>query len=198
VAEGPAAAPGLAGLLLAAGAARRFGGPKALVHYRGEPLVARAARRLAGCCGAGVTVVVGAAAAKVAAALPVLPGLQVVENPRWPTGLACSLAAGLAVQPAAVTAVLVLLADQPLVDEADLARLVAAWRRSPDRIAAARFDAVAGVPAILPRSAWPALAALEGDQGARAVIAAAPDRVEVSMPHAARDVDTPDDLARLP
>jgi CTP:molybdopterin cytidylyltransferase MocA len=198
VAEVPAAAPGLAGLVLAAGAARRFGGPKALVHYRGEPLVARAARRLAVCCGAGVTVVVGADAVKVAAALPVLSGLQVVENPQWSTGLAGSLAAGVAALPAAATAVLVLLADQPLVDGTDLAALVAAWRRAPDRIAAARFDEVAGVPAILPRRAWPALAALEGDQGARAVIAAATDRVEVPMPHAAWDVDTPDDLARLP
>jgi CTP:molybdopterin cytidylyltransferase MocA len=198
VAEGPVADPGLAGLVLAAGAARRFGAPKALACHRGEPLVARAARRLAACCGAGVTVVVGADAAKVAAALPALPGLQVVENPQWPTGLAGSLAAGVAAQPAAATAVLVLLADQPLVDGTDLAALVAAWRRAPDRIAAARFDGVAGVPAILPRATWPALAALQGDQGARAVIAAAPDRVEVPMPHAAWDVDTPDDLARLP
>lgn len=198
MAEAPATEPTLAGLVPAAGAARRFGGAKALACYRGEPLVARAARHLAACCGAGVTVVVGADAAKVAAALPVLPGLQVVENPQWSTGLAGSVAAGIAALPAAATAVLVLLADQPLVDEGDLAALVAAWRRAPHHIAAARFDAVAGVPAILPRAVWPLLATLQGDEGARAVIAAAPDRIEVPMPHAARDVDTPDDLARLP
>lgn len=184
--------------MLAAGGARRFGQTKVLVRYQGELLVARAVRRLMACCGAGVTVVVGADAAAVVAALPAVAGLQVVANPQWEAGLSGSLAVGLAALPAAATAVLVLLADQPLVDEADLAGLIHGWHGAPGRIAAARFGDAVGVPAILPRSTWPALAALTGDQGARAVIAAAPDRIEVPMPHAARDVDTPDDLARLP
>jgi nicotine blue oxidoreductase len=194
-----AAALPLAGLVLAAGAGRRFGGPKPLAVYRGEPLVARALRSLAAACDAGVAVVVGAAGADVAAAArAAVPAVRVVENPDWATGLAGSLRAGLAAQPADVAAVLVLLADQPAVTPADLAALRAAWLADPARIAAAGFAGTVGVPAILPRGTWPALAALPGDQGARAVIAAAADRVVVPLPNAARDVDTPDDLAGLP
>lgn len=194
-----ATAPPLAGLVLAAGAGRRFGGPKPLARYRGEPLVAHALRSVAGCCDAGVTVVVGAAGPDVAAAArAALPAVRVVANPDWATGLAGSLRAGLAAQPADIAAVLVLLADQPAVTPADLAALRAAWLADPGRIVAAGFSGTAGVPAILPRGTWPALAALSGDQGARAVIAAAADRVVVPLPNAARDVDTPDDLAGLP
>lgn len=191
--------PALAGLLLAAGGASRFGATKVLRSYRGEPLVSRAARLLAAHCPAGVTVVVGADAARVQAAVPaVVPAATVVTNPAWASGLSASLAAGVAVLPPDAGAVLVLLADQPLVDDDDLARLVGAWQADPGRIAAAAFGAVLGVPAVLPRRCFPALAALRGDQGARAVIAADARRIAVPMPHAAVDVDTPDDLARLP
>ena len=90
-----ATAPPLAGLVLAAGAGRRFGGPKPLARYRGEPLVAHALRSVAGCCDAGVTVVVGAAGPDVAAAArAALPAVRVVANPDWATGLAGSLRAG--------------------------------------------------------------------------------------------------------
>jgi CTP:molybdopterin cytidylyltransferase MocA len=198
VAEAPSPGPALAGLVLAAGGARRFGSPKAIARYRGEPLVARATALLAGCCGAGVTVVVGADAALVRAAVPPLAGVQVVENTGWAAGMAGSLAAGLAALPAGAAAVLVLLADQPAVDATDLERLRAAWWQAPERIVAAGFAGTAGVPAILPRSRWPALAALSGDHGARAVIAADPGRIVVPTSHAAVDVDTPDDLTRLP
>lgn len=194
-----AAALPLAGLVLAAGAGRRFGGPKPLAVYRGEVLVARALRSVAGGCDAGVTVVVGAAGADVAAAArAALPAVRVVANADWATGLAGSLRAGLAAQPAHAAAVLVLLADQPAVTPADLAALRAAWLADPGRIVAAGFAGTAGVPAILPRGTWPALAALTGDQGARTVIAEAADRIVVPLPNAARDVDTPDDLAGLP
>ena len=72
----------LAGLLLAAGGATRFGSPKVLATYRGESLVGRAARLLAGRCPGGVHVVVGAAAEGVRAALAG-EKVTMVENADW-------------------------------------------------------------------------------------------------------------------
>ena len=82
-----------AGLLLAAGGGTRLGRPKALVPFRGEPLVRRGVRllRRGGC--ASVTVVVGAAADEV---IGLLAGtaVRIVENPDWPAGMSGSLRAG--------------------------------------------------------------------------------------------------------
>ena len=87
--------PKVAGVLLAAGAGRRLGRPKALVEVGGARLVDHGARVLAGGGADPVVVVTGAA--------PVtLPGVITAVNPDWPSGMGSSLAAGLrAVPPAA-------------------------------------------------------------------------------------------------
>lgn len=186
----------LAGLLLAAGGASRFGSPKVLAHYRGEPLVQRAARLLVPRCPGGVHVVVGASAAGVRS---VLAGESVtlVENPDWARGLSSSLVCGVAALPPAADAVLILLCDQPAVTGADLDALIAAWLVEPELIAAAGFADRLGPPVIIPRAFWPQLAALRGDQGARSLLEWHAEHTTVPMPHAALDVDTPEDLARL-
>ena len=186
----------LAGLLLAAGGASRFGAPKVLAGFQGEPLVRRAARLLVHRCPAGVQVVVGAAADQVRTALAGEP-VSIVENPDWARGLSTSLVRGVAALPAQTDAVLILLADTPAVSAADLDALVAAWAVEPGLIAAARFNDRLGAPVIIPRSFWPQLAALRGDQGARSLLEWHTEHTTVPMPNAALDVDTPEDLARL-
>ena len=86
------------GIVLAAGASRRMGSPKALLRGPdGIPLAARqAARLLAGGC-EGVAVVLGAEIERIRPELP--PGLATVENPRWAKGRASSLQAGLGAFP---------------------------------------------------------------------------------------------------
>ena len=186
----------LAGLLLAAGGASRFGAPKVLAGFQGETLVRRAARLLVHRCPAGVQVVVGAAADQVRTALAGEP-VSIVENPDWARGLSTSLVRGVAALPAQADAVLILLADTPAVSAADLDALVAAWAVEPGLIAAARFNDRLGAPVIIPRSFWPQLAALRGDQGARSLLEWHTEHTTVPMPNAALDVDTPEDLARL-
>lgn len=186
----------LAGLLLAAGGATRFGSPKVLATYRGEPLVCRAVRLLAPRCPAGVHVVVGASAPGVRGALANEP-VTLVDNPDWARGLSTSLVRGVAALPPGADAVLILLCDQPAITPDDLDALIAAWQVEPALIAAAGFSDRLGAPVIIPRGLWPQLAALRGDQGARSLLEWHAEHTTVVMPHAALDVDTPEDLARL-
>ncbi len=185
----------VAGLLLAAGAGRRMGRPKALVELDGEPLVRRGVRLLAdgGC--APVVVVVGAAAEHVRA---LCDGAHVVEAPDWATGMAASLRAGLAAVDG--DACVVALVDQPGVTAAAVERLRAAHRHGA-RAAVATYAGRPRNPVLLDRSVWAEVAAsAAGDEGARPWLRAHPAlvvHVDCTDVGTADDVDTPDDLADL-
>lgn len=184
--------PILDAIVLAAGAATRFGSAKQLLRMEGETLLAGAVRR-ASEVAAHVIIVLGARAAELAAALEGAPG-QVVVNRDWDEGIASSIRAGVASLPQDGAGVLLLLADQAAVTVADLQGLVAAWNRQPALIAAAQYDGITGVPAIFPRACFAELLALKGDTGARKLLKAHPERIiPVPMPHAALDIDTPAD-----
>ncbi len=197
--------PPVAGLLLAAGAGRRFGGPKALVQLDGEPLVLRALRTLtaAGC--EPVRVVVGASAEQVRALLP--DPAQAVEAEDWATGMGASLRAGLVSldrtertertegtgQPAAA---LVHLVDLPWVGADVIARVTA--HASAEAVARAAYDGVPGHPVLLGRRWWGEIAgAARGDRGARDWLATRADLtlIECGDLGSGRDVDRPGDLA---
>ncbi|HEX6498881.1 MAG TPA: nucleotidyltransferase family protein [Micromonosporaceae bacterium] len=162
--------------MLAAGAGRRYGRPKALVEIDGRPLVARAVDTLvaAGCD--PVAVVVGAASEKVRALLAGLPAVA-VDNPEWGTGMASSLRAGLrALAGTDAVAVVVLLVDMPGITAAAVRRLTG-YARS-DVLATARYGRRRGHPVLLGRAHWDAVAACAtGDAGARGYLARHADRV---------------------
>ena len=184
-------------IVLAAGAATRFGSPKQLALVNGRPLLHLAVARAVEIAGQSVTVVLGANAAHLAPLLRHTGASQVI-NRDWAEGMGSSVRAGVARIPAAADAALLMLADQPAVTAEDLRRLVDSWRRQPRCIVAAFYAGSAGVPAIFPREDFAALSALRGDTGARALLRGAGDRVvRVPLPSAALDIDTPEDLLNL-
>jgi CTP:molybdopterin cytidylyltransferase MocA len=185
-------------VVLAAGGSRRLGTPKQLLRRRIRPLLVSAVEAVHAATGGPVIVVVGAHALRLRGVLrrTGAPSI-VVHNSGWSTGLAGSLQAGLSALPAAAQAALICLSDQPNVDTAALCRLIAAWRRRPRALAAARYAGRVGVPAILPRRTWRSIAALRGDEGARALLRGQSNLTIVEIPEAAFDVDTPADAARL-
>ncbi|MCP2261761.1 nicotine blue oxidoreductase [Streptoalloteichus tenebrarius] len=186
---------GVAGLLLAAGAGRRFGMPKALVECDGRLLVERAVNvlRSGGC--APVVVVLGAAAAEVRR-LARLGDAVLVDNPDWPTGMGSSLRAGLAaLADGDARAVVVLPVDMPGVT-AEAVRRVAAFAR-PDALAAATYGGVRGHPVLLGRDHWPGVAlAARGDVGARDYLRERQVRpVRCDEVASGEDFDLPGDVA---
>lgn len=183
-------------LVLAAGAASRFGGLKQLVTLEGRPLLCGITERATEVADR-TWVVLGARAAEIAPVLAEYP-VSVLVNPLWSEGLASSIRTGIAHLPPSCGAVLLLLADQARVCGEDLRRLASTWRRRSQGIAAAQHGTVVGVPAIFPRVLFAELSQLTGDVGARGLIARHASQVTtVPMPNAAFDLDTPADLASL-
>lgn len=184
------------GLVLAAGAGRRFGMPKALVTYQGRLLVERAVETLqaAGC---GQTLVVlGASADDVRVAAPSLP--RAVVNADWASGMGSSLRVGLeALAPGSAEAAVVLLVDMPGVGAEAVRRVTAS--ASADALVMGGYEGRRGHPVLLGRSHWAGVAATAvGDRGARDYLRAHADEVRVvPVGDVAddRDIDVPGDLA---
>lgn len=182
------------GLVLAAGAGRRFGAAKALVELDGERLVDRAVRvlREGGC--SDVVVVAGAVPLRDVDA-------HVVTNVDWPTGLASSLRVGLesAARLGSWASAVLMLVDTPWVGPESVRRLLDA---DAGLAAQAGYDGAPAHPVLLAREVWADVAgAASGDQGARVWLRQHPDDVTVvdctGTGHP-RDVDTPADLPPPP
>lgn len=185
---------GVAALVLAAGAGRRFGGPKALARIDGVRLVDRmvAIARDGGCD--PVVVVEGAAS------LEPVEGARVVRADGWAEGMGASLRTGLAALPEDAAACVVLLVDIPWLTGAAIRHLLDGWPGTGAGMAG--YDGRRRHPAVLAREVWPEVAELAvGDEGARAWMRTHPDRVtEVDCTGLAdpTDVDVPGRGVHLP
>ncbi len=189
-----AADAGIHALVLAAGGSSRFGSPKQLVRIDGRPMLHTVVSRAAEIAGSQVTVVLGAHARELAPLLSHTTA-SVVVNRDWESGMASSIRAGVASLGGAAEGLIIMLADQPAVTAEDLRRLLLAWRRHTDGIAAATYAGSVGVPAIFPRWAFSELQQLRGDRGAQLLFRRHVDRVtRVPMSTAGIDIDRPEDL----
>lgn len=195
--------PAWGAVILAAGEGRRMGGrPKGALCLDGVPILRRQVRALQA-CGVGRVVVVLGRHADALIPLVADLGVQTVPLPPTTSDLIASQRAGLAQLPPTVDAALLLLADQVLLNEADLREVQTAW---VGRVPAVHslYPVVAGQrghPVLLSRSAVDAVCAQAEGQGVRhwqqqagpAAVQAWPS----GNPHFVTDVDTPDDVRRL-
>jgi len=199
----------VAGVLLAAGAGSRLGRPKALVELNGQTLAERGTGMLRAAGTDPIIVVTGAAPLE-------LDRVHTVYNGQWRTGMGSSLRAALRALtgpadrtadrtvdpalPANVGAVVVALADQPLVGAGAVVRLIAAYRDGASVVVAA-YDGRPRNPVLLAREHWPeVIATAAGDQGARAFLRARADLVtlvECGDTGSPDDIDTAEDLERV-
>jgi len=185
-------------VVLAAGSSSRMGGAQKLVlEFDGRPMVRHAieAASEGGCH----QVVVVYASDEVKEAVD--GAAELAYNPGAEAGMSTSLRTGLNALRSDMEAALVMLGDQPLVGSRAVAALLRSWRREGSRPAvamAATGKARWTPPVVLSRELWPEFDALEGDAGARQVLDAHPELLDV-VPAAGRpdDIDTPDDYAKI-
>jgi molybdenum cofactor cytidylyltransferase len=188
----------IAGLVLAAGRSTRMGGPnKLLEEINGRPLVRIVAEQALASRASPVIVVTGHQRERVERALAGLP-VTVVHNPDFADGLSTSLKAGIKAVPPDADGAIVTLGDMPQVSAKLIDRLIAAF--DPERgalVVIPTIDGKRGNPVLWARRFFPDLLAVEGDIGARHLIAGYAEAVaEVAIEDAAAltDIDTPEAL----
>ncbi len=166
----------VAAILLAAGRATRFGGgpqeTKLAADLNGKPLIRYAAEAALASRAVRVGLVTGHAAEKVLSSVADLD-LFVVHNPAYAEGLSGSLKAGVAALPESVRGVVILLADMPFVTAGVIDRLIACFEAAPiepDAVVPLK-DGRQGNPVLIGRNLFPEVAKLEGDRGAKALLA---------------------------
>jgi molybdenum cofactor cytidylyltransferase len=189
----------IGGILLAAGGSSRMGQPKQLLQFNGKTLLRHAAEAMAASICDPIVVVLGAETAKSAAEIE---GLSVFQcfNENWKSGMSSSIKVGIAklvkIAPE-IDAVLISLCDQPFVTAEMLNRFGEKFAASDASVVAAKYNGVAGVPALFSRELFDELSRLEGDKGARELIRSHSDIATVDLPEAAFDIDIPDDASKL-
>jgi molybdenum cofactor cytidylyltransferase len=198
----------IAGIVLAAGEAQRFGQPKQLLDWRGEPFVRAVARKALESGLSPVVVVTGAYADQVQTAVQDLP-VQIAHNTEWKSGQASSIQAGLSPLPSPppntsknwgerVGGAIFLLADQPQVTPTIIQALVEKHAATLAPIIAPMVLDQRANPVLFDRVTFPDLMKLEGDVGGRGIFSK--HRVKYLPWHddaMLLDVDTPEHYQRL-
>ena len=187
----------VAGIILAAGEARRFGSPKQLLDYAGSPFVRSVAQTALAAGLSPVVVVTGANAEQVEAAVKDLP-VKITRNTAWRNGQSSSIQAGLQALPANIGAVLFLLADQPQVTPTVIRTLVEDHALGLSPVVALLVAGQRANPALFDRVTFPDLMALTGDVGGRAIFSKYPPKYLTWHDEKLLvDIDTPADLKKF-
>jgi CTP:molybdopterin cytidylyltransferase MocA len=185
-------------VVLAAGAGRRIGAPKALLPIGATTFVAHVASALRRPGVAEVVAVLGHGAARVQAAGGLSTDVARVVNPRPDDGMLGSVLAGLAAaESRQADAVLLHPVDHPFVTPATVDAVLAALAGGA-MIAVPSYAGRRGHPGGFARASWPALRSAPPDRGARAVLAGRPEWV-VHVPGDAgcvTGIDTAEDYER--
>ena len=192
-----------AGIILAAGAATRFGHPKQLLRLKDKYLIERVLDAALNSRLGRVVLVLGFAHQKIQKALGKKlrhAKLQIEVNPHYQKGQGHSLQVGLSSVINTFPAVMFLLADQPLVDAATINCLLDKFWSADKDIGVPTFHGKRGNPSIFSQKFYQHIMKIKGDIGARQIINAHPERVleiEIKNPLLFSDVDTPEDFEKI-
>lgn len=195
----------IAVVILAAGESKRFGSPKQLADWNGEPLLLSVIRKVER-CGMLPFIALGAHKQQIYDNKSLSPYTgQIISVDSWHNGISASITASiefLLARP--VKGVLFILGDQPLIDVKHLQRLLSLAQASPEQTFCTAYSqdkSKFGVPAYFPQATFEKLLCLQADQGAKWLLRSEQPTViaiesNMSLEDALLDVDRPEDLIR--
>ena len=191
----------VAAIIAAAGASRRLGRPKQLVLVDGEPLLQRTIRCAVGAGAEPVFAVLGGHRQDIQSAID-FGSATVIANDTWEEGIASSIRVGVKAvetEAAACAGVLLMTCDQPRVTAEHLRKMIEEFdTRKKVVMIASLYAGTRGIPAIFPRAMFANLLGLQGDKGARGLLAKASlPVVQIPLEGGEVDIDRPEDLAEL-
>ncbi len=185
-------------IVLAAGSSSRLGQPKQLLSYQGKSLLCHIIETALTVV-SDVKVVLGANEPLLTEHLQqhVYP-ISIISNPDWQEGMASSIRAGMAHVSATTDAVLFVLSDQPAVSVELLASILVQAQTNNQGIVACEYAQQQGVPMLFKRPYFALLQKLQGEKGAKSVLAQHQyDSLTVPFAQGNWDIDTPNDLKSL-
>ena len=187
----------VAGIILAAGGAQRYGDAKLLLPWRGKPIIRHIAENTIQAGISKVIVVLGSVINPIRDVLSGLP-VEFVINDEWAQGQSTSIKKGLNALPSQYGAAIFLLGDQPQIPPNLLVSLIESHRHSLAPITAPLVNGKRANPVIFDRTTFPDLQKLQGDTGGRAIFSKYPlEWVNWNDDRILLDVDTPEDYKRL-
>ena len=186
----------------AAGLSTRMGQNKLLMRFDGKSLIEHAVDTLMTSGVDEIIVVLGHEANRIRSQLEG-KNVHFVDNPDYRTGLSTSVRAGIEAAPKGSDAMMIYLADQPLLEADEIRRLILAFaeaKRAGKSIVVPFFGNERGNPVILDASYREMVLDIAGDVGCRRIIKTHPEQVfavQMETDHVVRDVDTPEDFLRV-
>jgi molybdenum cofactor cytidylyltransferase len=193
----------ISAIVPAAGMSTRMGEQnKLLMTYRGKSLIEHAVDTLLDSRVSEIIVVAGFEGDKLKAALGGRP-VTIIDNPDYREGMSTSIKAGLSAISHEATAIMIYLADQPMLQPSDVNQIIAAHteaREAGKTIVVPFHQGQRGNPVIMDASFKGAIMDVAGDVGCRKVIKRNPDKVfivEMETDHVIRDIDRMEDYEAL-
>lgn len=194
--------PNIVALILAAGQSKRFGSPKQLLKWKESNLLEHAINTVSEANVSKKFLVLGANFNQILKEVDTSK-VEVIKNNSWERGLGNSIAFGvnhILKSNANVDGILLILADQPLIDTAYLNVLIDTFKSSDkvQIIASSYFNGKKGVPALFDKRYFKELTKLKGDKGAKALIEKYSKNVSlIEGEHKLSDIDTFEEYEQL-
>lgn len=180
-------------VILAAGASQRMGKIKQLLSWKKTTLLGNAIAQAKSIKSASIFVVLGANASEIQKKTNLID-VGVLTNSNWKNGLGSSLTYAVSAienRSKKYSSVLVMLADQPLIDSDYLNQLLNLFKTSEKNIVATQHAYRVGVPAVFSTQYFKELKSLNTDFGAKALLKKyADDVVSISSNGKEKDIDT--------